>query len=43
MKKIYQTPKTESVQMLGQSAIMVGSPGGFVDLYEGTGKPGGID
>lgn len=41
MKKIYQTPKTDFVQMLGQSAIMVGS--NVLDIHEGTGTPGQVD
>lgn len=41
MKKIYQTPKTEAVQLLGHSAIMVGS--GLFNLYGGLGAPDGMD
>lgn len=41
MKKIYQTPKTDFVQMIGQSAIMAGS--NVLDVYEGTGTPGQVD
>jgi hypothetical protein len=41
MKKIYQTPKTDFVQMIGQSAIMVGS--NVLDVHGGTGIPGEVD
>lgn len=41
MKKIYQTPKTDFVQMIGQSAIMVGS--NVLDIHGGTGTPSGVD
>jgi len=41
MKKIYQTPKTDFVQMLGQSAIMVGS--NVLDIHGGTGIPDRVD
>lgn len=40
MKKSYQIPKTEHIQMLGQSAIMVGS---VLDLGGGSGTPGIMD
>ena len=33
MKKTYQKPQTDTVQMLGQNAIMVGSS--VLDLYGG--------
>lgn len=41
MKKTYQKPQTDTVQMLGQNAIMVGSS--VLDLYGGSGTPGGVD
>ena len=35
MKKIYNKPTTNSIQLLGQNAIMAGSSG-FIDLpYDG--------
>ena len=40
MKKSYQKPQTEHIQMLGQSAIMVGS---VLDLGGGTLPPGSMD
>ena len=41
MKKQYQTPTTEAIQLLGQNAIMVGSTG-FM-LGPGDGSPGSPD
>ena len=41
MKKQYQTPQTESIQLLGSNAIMVGSSG-FI-LGPGEGVPGSPD
>ena len=38
MKKLYQTPKTDSIQLIGQNAIMVGS--NLLDIHKGTGIPG---
>ena len=43
MKKIYNKPTTNSIQLLGQNSIMVGSTG-FIDLSYGgehTGFGGG--
>lgn len=44
MKKIYNKPTTDSIQLLGQNAIMAASPGGggFI-LGPGGGDPGGND
>lgn len=39
MKKTYQTPKTEAVQLLGHNAIMTGS----VFIGGGYGNPDGMD
>ena len=41
MKKIDQTPTTDCVQMIGQSAIMVGS--NVLDIHGGTGMPDRVD
>lgn len=41
MKKTYQKPQTDTVQMLGQNAIMVGSS--VLNIYGGTGTPEGVD
>lgn len=40
MKKKYQTPQTENIQLLGHNAIMASS--GFI-LGPGSGEPGGND
>lgn len=37
MKKEYKTPKTESIQLSGLHAIMVGS---VLDVNSGSGEPG---
>lgn len=41
MKKIYKKPTTEPIQLLGQNAIMVGSP--FVNIGGGMIPPTGVD
>jgi len=42
MKKIYKKPTTEPIQLLGQNAIMVGSP--FVNIGGGGMiPPTGVD
>ena len=41
MKKIYIKPTTEPIQLLGQNAIMAGSP--FVNIGGGMIEPGGVD
>jgi hypothetical protein len=41
MKKTYQTPQTENIQLLGHNAIMVASPGFIVG--PGSGIPDGND
>lgn len=38
MKKEYKTPKTESIQLSGLHAIMVGSS--LLDINSGSGEPG---
>ena len=43
MKKIYQTPRIETIQILGKSTIMVGSPTGFILGPGGSTAPGGND
>lgn len=44
MKKVYQTPETTTVLLLGTNAIMIGSiTTGPLDLYEGTAGPGIMD
>ena len=44
MKKIYQQPTTEPIQLLGQNAIMVGSTGFILGPGNTTGGvPGGND
>ena len=42
MKKIYQTPKTDSVQMIGHCAIMAAS-GGPLNIGGGSGIPGEME
>ncbi len=44
MKKIYNKPTTDSIQIVGQNSIMVGSP--FVNIGGGmipSNPPGGVD
>lgn len=42
MKKIYNKPTTEAIQLLGQNAIMAGSTG-FILGPGGGDAPGGND
>lgn len=44
MKKIYNKPTTDSIQIVGQNSIMLGSP--FVNISSGDGgmiPPTGVD
>lgn len=43
MKKIYNKPTTDSIQIVGQNSIMVGSP--FFNISSGSGMipPTGVD
>ena len=43
MKKVYLAPQTEAIQMLGENAIMAGSPNvlSFDGMY-GNGDGGGM-
>ena len=43
MKKIYNKPTTDSIQIVGQNSIMLGSP--FVNISSGGGMipPTGVD
>ena len=43
MKKVYIAPQTEAIQLLGENAIMAGSPTpGFLLQYGGEGEGGGM-
>ena len=44
MKKVYVTPHSEAIQLLGENAIMAVSPGGNTtfDLMYGSGDGGGM-
>ena len=43
MKKVYIAPQTEAIQLLGENAIMMVSPGGAgtFDMMYGNGGNGG--
>ena len=43
MKKVYIAPQTEAIQLLGENAIMMVSPGGATDFngMYGNGTGGG--
>ena len=47
MKKVYLAPQTEAIKLLGENAIMAGSPGGgFTPPHVGVGSgsyDGGAD
>ena len=41
MKKVYITPKTEAIKLLGKNAIMSASPAGYIPIHgvgEGPGS-----
>jgi hypothetical protein len=43
MKKVYVTPHSEAIQLLGENAIMAGSPAlTTFDLMYGNGSGGGM-
>lgn len=42
MKKVYIAPQTEAIQLLGENAIMAGSPTPGFTLQYGEGDGGGM-